>query len=121
MVLPGKNKGKQDPVIVKVDPEPAPTPAVSLDKSAGEAGTALASLTKKTADETVAHGRLLLPTTFSAPPLATDAWQQTLDPPAESLREAGQNMSAGLEPMTSSARRAVTLFLRETPGLASGE
>ena len=38
-----------------------------------------------------------------------------LDPPARSLREAGEGVSVGLEPVADSARRVVGLFLRELP------
>ncbi len=38
-----------------------------------------------------------------------------------SLREAGQNVSSGLEPVANSARRAVNLFLRELPPVEPGK
>lgn len=41
------------------------------------------------------------------------ALRQALDPPARTLARAGQTLSNGLEPVTSSARRAVNLFMRE--------
>jgi predicted anti-sigma-YlaC factor YlaD len=101
----------------------SPTPRIavapagaSLNQSVEEAGSALVALLNRTADETVGQGKVLLPATMPTPPLpAPDAWQQTLDPPVESLREAQQNVASGLEPVTSSARRAVNLFLREMP------
>jgi hypothetical protein len=37
------------------------------------------------------------------------------DTPARPLREAGENFTAGLGPVASSARRAVDLFLRDIP------
>jgi hypothetical protein len=40
---------------------------------------------------------------------------QALEPPARSLREIQEGMAAGLEPLASSARRAVGFFLREIP------
>jgi hypothetical protein len=43
----------------------------------------------------------------------TDLWQHTLDPTTRSLREAGQNVTATLEPVTKSAQRAITLFWRD--------
>jgi predicted anti-sigma-YlaC factor YlaD len=39
----------------------------------------------------------------------------SIEPPTRSLREAGQGVSEGLEPVTNSARRAFDLFLRELP------
>jgi hypothetical protein len=38
-----------------------------------------------------------------------------MEPPTRPLREAGEGVSEGLEPVTTSARRAVDLFLRELP------
>ncbi len=87
----------------------------SLNQSVEEASAALVALLNRTADETVGQGKVFLPATMPPPLPAPDAWQQSLDPPVESLREAQQNVTAGLEPVTSSARRAVNLFLREMP------
>jgi hypothetical protein len=41
-----------------------------------------------------------------------------LDPPAQSLRQAGQGVATGLEPVATSARRAFDLFLRDIPPVA---
>jgi predicted anti-sigma-YlaC factor YlaD len=103
--------------IQTVDLEPAPQPRtpVSLQASVREAGTALAALVGRTADEAVEQSRALLPAGLPRQ-AAFDADSLALDPPVRSLREAGQGLSAGLEPVTSSARRAVDLFLREMPG-----
>ena len=63
---------------------------------------------------TLARRRFLL--TAPIPPMHdATALQETLDTPTRSLREAGQGVSAGLEPITNSARRAFDLFLREVP------
>jgi hypothetical protein len=40
-----------------------------------------------------------------------------LEPGTQSLREAQEGVAVGFEPVTSSARRAVNLFLREIPPL----
>jgi hypothetical protein len=40
---------------------------------------------------------------------------QPLEAAAPSLRETGRGMTAGLEPVARSARRAVNLFLRDLP------
>jgi hypothetical protein len=105
--------------VVKKDEQPAPAPAQSpLDIR--EAGTTLVALVNRTADETVGPGRMLLPKGVSAPMLPdTDAWQPDLEPGAKSLREAQDGVAVGFEPVTSSARRAVSLFLREVPSLES--
>ncbi len=89
--------------------------APSLRDSVAEAGNAVVSLTRRTADDTVEQTRFLL--TVPIPPMDdATALQETLDTPTRSLREAGQGVSAGLEPITNSARRAFDLFLREVPG-----
>lgn len=41
------------------------------------------------------------------------AWREVLKPPAQSLLAAGKTVSTGLEPVTTSALRAVDLFIRE--------
>jgi hypothetical protein len=93
-----------------------PEPAPSLQRSALEAGEAVATLTRRTTNETVGQTRLLLPAVLPEPLLAdTSPVQKALQPPAQSLREAQRVMSEGLEPVTTSARRAISLFLREVP------
>jgi anti-sigma factor RsiW len=89
-------------------------PIVPLRASVAEAGTALASLTTRTADETVGQTRLLIPT-FTGPPFEEVGKAPAVDTPSQSLRDAGQGVSEGLEPVANSARRAVGLFLREIP------
>jgi hypothetical protein len=70
----------------------------------------------RTADETLGEGRLLLPADVPSPPLANAvAFQKTWDTPVRTFREAGQGVSTGLEPIATSARRAVNLFLKEIP------
>jgi anti-sigma factor RsiW len=91
---------------------PAPP---TFRESVAEAGTAVVSLTLRKADETVGQTRMFWPAL--TPPSLDNAevLSEPLEPPARSLREAGQNLSAGLEPVASSARRAVGMFLRELP------
>jgi hypothetical protein len=87
-----------------------------------EAGSAVASLTRRAADETVGQTRLFLPEAIPAPPLTTsEPMQPVLDPPTESLRQAGQGMTAALDPVTTSARRAFSMFMREAPAVAPAE
>jgi anti-sigma factor RsiW len=91
--------------------------AAPLSKTVAEAGEAVASLTSRTADEAVGQTRLLLP---SMPRSAfSDLDLLPSNAPAKPLREAGENVSAGLDPITTSARRAVDLFLRDIPPLGS--
>jgi anti-sigma factor RsiW len=111
----------------KQRPQPAPSqpsqpeevvaeaPSGSLRDSVTEASSAVVNLTRRTADETVGNTRLLLPVMVARAPTDEPPVPSPMDPPVRSLREAGQGLSAGLEPVTSSARRAFDLFLREVP------
>jgi hypothetical protein len=93
-------------------PEPSPTPT-SLRDSMAEASSAVASLTTRTADETVGKTKILLPVVDSS--LSKLDLPPSLDRSTGSLRQTGEGVSAGLEPVADSARRAVGLFLRELP------
>jgi hypothetical protein len=104
------------PAPVVRTPEPAPP---SLRDSMTEAGTAVVSLTRRTTDETVTQTIRLWPGVTPPALDNTEVLTQPLDPPARSLREAGQGVSAGLEPVASSARRAVGMFLRELPPMGA--
>jgi hypothetical protein len=72
-------------------------------------------LSRKARDETVEQTMLLWP--VASTPLSFEGLdlQAPLDPPSQSLREAGQNVSSGLEPVANSARRAMNLFWRDLP------
>jgi len=117
--------GKRDANPTFVEPAPladggnkAPeelTLAPSPRESVAEAGQAVASLSRKARDETVEQTMLLWP--VASAPLSFDGLdlQTPLDPPSQSLREAGQNVSSGLEPVANSARRAMNLFWRDLP------
>jgi predicted anti-sigma-YlaC factor YlaD len=99
-------------------PIAATQPEKGVRDNVAEAGSAVVSLTLRTADETREQTRLLteaLPMATPLPPL--DATPPGLDAPVQTvLQEAGQRVSSGLEPVTSSARRAFSMFLREAPG-----
>ena len=98
-----------------------PAPPISLRDSLQEASTAVASLTRRTADETMAPTRKLISSQIEAPSLvAVDELPKAIDPAAQSLQEVRQGAAAGLEPMAASARRAFSMFLREVPP-AAGE
>lgn len=127
LLRPWADHGKPAPVenpppIAKVEtPEPPSTPG-SVEESVGEASAAIVALVGKTAGETVGPSRLLMPDALAlASNPMTDTWSDTLVPPAEPLREAGRGVSAGLEPVASSARRAVNLFWRDLPPMNLGE
>jgi anti-sigma factor RsiW len=93
-------------------PEPPAAPP-SLNENVAEATSAVASLARRTADETLTSGQILLPTVPMDVP--TPEMLGPLEPPAQSLREAGEGVATGLGPVTNSARRAFDLFLRDIP------
>ena len=92
------------------DPERPPP----LRESVAEAGSALASLTGRTAGETVGETASLLPLVHGPELSAPDA-PLPLEPPTRPFREAGAGVSAGLEPVADSARRALGMLLRDMP------
>jgi hypothetical protein len=84
-----------------------------------EAGSAVVVLTQRAADETVGQTRVLFPTDVPSPSVDPNI-QLALENSAQPWREARLGVVAGLEPVTSSARRAVDLFLREIPPVEQG-
>lgn len=88
----------------------------SLSGSLFEASAAVASLTRRTASETVGQSVLLWPDAMPAPPLTSShVVQPMLDPSAQSFKQATQGVAVAFDPVTSSARRAFSMFLREAP------
>jgi hypothetical protein len=104
------------------DPHPVEeSPAPSLNDNMAKATSAMASLARRTADETVSNGQLLVPA-VSLPMTEPEVLGPPLEPPAQSLREAGHGVAVGLEPVTSSAVRAFDLFRRDiAPMTPAGE
>jgi hypothetical protein len=101
-------KPNVQPVIAELPPDQP-----RLNDQVGEAGSALAALVSRTADQAVDQGKILVPEKIAAPaPMKVDT---LLEKPAQSIRDAGQGVTAGLEPVTAEARRAVTLFMRDIP------
>jgi hypothetical protein len=92
----------------------------SLHQQVEEASEAFVSLTERTARKTVDESRLFLPQ-LAPPALAGNDVVLTLEPSSQSLEEIKRGMSLGLEPVTSSARRAVDLFLGEIPQKETGQ
>jgi hypothetical protein len=104
-----------NPLVQDLPTELAPKDAPDgLRDSVTQAGSAVAALTSRTASEAVDQARLLLPAVTPPMPDGFDL-QEVLAAPAVSFDDAGQGLKAGLEPVTSSARRAVGLFLRDLP------
>jgi hypothetical protein len=103
---------------VATTPVTAATPqpeGPSIRDGVAEAGTAVVSLTRRTTEETVEQTRLLTGTL----PSATINLREVLPPPQDQQplavwQEAGQRVTTGFEPVTSSARRAFRMFVRET-------
>ncbi len=91
--------------------EPKPKPSVR--ESMTDAGSALASLTTRTADETVGQTRLLVP--MMTGPSLDDLDMPPGVEPTKSYLEASQGVTVALEPVTNSAQRAVNLFRRDLP------
>jgi hypothetical protein len=118
--LPAPHPAPVDPDVALPSPPPrpqelpppeAPEPAPSLQESVAQAGSALSALTARTAGAAVERTWPLLP---RVPVPAVDPMAlPPLDAPARPFVEAGQAVSEGLEPVASSARRAVGVFLRE--------
>jgi len=115
---PTRESGTSEPEVTQAPPLPKETPVLppaspTLRESVAEASEAVASLTSKTADETVSSTRWLV---REVPrPSLPKVDLESIESPTRPLREAGQGVSDGLEPVTNSARRAVGLFLRELP------
>jgi hypothetical protein len=112
--VPGPER-RQARTRTQPDADAGPT----LNESVQEAGSALVSLSKRTAREALGPGRqLLLPEV--APPrtgATPDVLAQAFQPPVRSLRQAGAGVSAGVEPVTRAAGRAVQAFFDEIPAL----
>jgi anti-sigma factor RsiW len=88
----------------------------SLNQSVEEAGQAVLAMTRRAANETVGQGRTFLPLVLpERPSPGVPEIEPLLEQPTKSLRDIQNGMTAGLEPVTSSARRALDLFLRELP------
>lgn len=102
-----------------VDPGPRvviqPTPTEPLRESMAEARTAVASLTSRAANETIDQTTALLPLVQQTTLDPMSPMTTPIEPPLEPFREVTQGVSAGLAPVTDSARRAVGLFLRDLP------
>lgn len=89
----------------------APEP---LRQTVEQAGQEVAALTSQTADRAVGGTSLLLPM-WSGSSLVRLELPKPPDATLQPLREAGHGVSAGLEPVAASARRAMDLFWRDLP------
>lgn len=104
----------------KRPPTPEPFAAPSLGSSVDAARSAMAALTGDLSARTKrllgSAGTPLEPNSIAALP-AVEELEKPLRPAAQSLRDSGRGVSDSLAAVTVSARRAVSYFLRELPGL----
>lgn len=91
----------------------------TLRESAADLGEVFAALSSQTADETMGKTRSLVPDVLN--PSLSPVRLTAMESPSRPLREAGEGVSAGLEPVATSARRAVNLFLRELTPMEMGQ
>jgi hypothetical protein len=87
-----------------------------IRETVSDATAAVSGLTTQTVGATVAQTKLLLPT-IEGPLLPPMDDASPLAPATASLVETGQSMSAGLEPVANSAKRAFSMFRRDLPAL----
>jgi predicted anti-sigma-YlaC factor YlaD len=91
-----------------------PEPKTSLRQTVADAGSAVVDSARRQVGQAVENTLALLPSIDDLPPMEVES---PLDATRLPLQEAGQAVSTGLEPVTGSARRAFTLFLRDlSPG-----
>jgi hypothetical protein len=129
LILPFVYRPTPDtPGPVAVTPSPAetpsvaavpPAPTVTLRDSLAEAGAAVASFTRRKADETVGSTFSLLPVPESDLLAGAGAFAPSFDPVAESLDEARSGAAAGLEPVAGPARRAFDRLFAELGPMGS--
>jgi Putative zinc-finger len=99
---------------------PGPVPSPSLQHRIEEASLAVVALTRQAADETMGQTKFLLPARI--PPAALGDFphpDDAMESPVRSLRDVQEGMSAGLEPVANSARRAIGFFWRRIPPMES--
>lgn len=105
---------------------PGRSPGVgSVRHHVREAGSALAGLVSRTAEEAVNPGRLFIRAKAPSQAAVSVSMRQSTtgrtlrvpwsDAPVKPLREAGETVALAVEPVLDSARRAVQLLAREVP------
>lgn len=97
--------------VVSAPPRQLPPSPRVADRFA-DAGSAIATITRKASDQTVAPTRQLLPTT--ATPFAPMGDVAGVEPVTESLASVPSSAKAGFEPLATTTRRAMNLFMRDT-------
>jgi hypothetical protein len=100
--------------VVNKPPQPVVTePSPKLGESLSEAGEALASLSRDTAEKTVAPTRSLFGTVERLRVPTADVTAD-LTPATQSFAAMPTAAKSSLEPLTNNTRRAINLFLRDT-------
>lgn len=102
---------------VQKGPDQLANSELSPREHMAEAGAVVASLSTRATEETLKQTRLLLPVATAPLPFDSLTVKTGLEPPTDSIRQAGKGLSEGIKPVTDSARRAWDLFLREVPPL----
>ena len=118
VVWTGVQALRPQPAVAVQRERPTETPAAapSLEKQVGEVGQAVASMARRAADETLTTTRSLLPE-MPMPASAAVADPPSAEAPEQTLREVQKGVTAGIEPVTTSARRAFSMFARDwSPG-----
>lgn len=94
---------------------------VSLHENIQEATAAFGELVRRTTDETLGQTRLLFPAVVPEVPVPDTQALAALNTPALPLREVQDGVADGLEPVTTSWRRALDLFRRNIPPMTPTE
>ena len=109
---PERDQPAPSPEIAATPPTAEP---VALDGSLAEAGSAVASLTRRTATQTIEPARRILASAADSPGIVADPVPDAVGQANRSLTRIRDGAAMGLEPVANSARRAVSLFLRDLP------
>lgn len=105
-------------LFVDVDPRTLHLPTSRLtgaDPSFAQASSAVASMSRRAADQTLEPARTLISTAADTPVLTVDPMATAIEPANQSLATFREGAALGLEPVANSARRAVSLFWRDLP------
>ncbi len=103
------NRGNTAPPQIATTVPPAVP--VALEQSLAEASTAVATLTRRTADETVEPAKAILSSAADSAVLKTKP--EVSHSANDSLSTIRTGAALGIEPVADSARRAVSLFMRD--------
>jgi hypothetical protein len=99
--------------VVRVSQPPGQSiPVPSFHEHFQEARSATLGLTRQVAEETAVQASILIP---PADLLPARSLPPPIEAPAMSMRDVGRTVAGGLEPVTSSARRAWDMFLEDLP------